>query len=107
QRLPLPELRASLLVIAAKLRERNDEAARLAGRPQTHVHLVQPPARPEEARHLDDPLAQFGEEVKVVRELELVEPARPGRRAGSTISFVDQDQIQVAVVVHLPTAELA
>ena len=50
QRLPLPELGPAALVVAAELRQRDHQAARLAGRPQPHVHLVEPAHRPQHAR---------------------------------------------------------
>src|SRR5262245_9993687 len=45
QRLAFPELAVALVVVADELVERDDQAARLARRPQPHVDLVEPALR--------------------------------------------------------------
>ena len=45
--------------------------------------------------------------MEIIRQFIAVEAGGAGRRAGSAITFIHQDQIQVAVVTHLPAAQLA
>src|SRR5437764_361023 len=57
-----------------------------------------------EPKHLP---GQFGEEMEVIGQLEGVPARRAGRRHRAAVAFVDDDQVQVAVVAHLLAAELA
>src|SRR5262249_15823557 len=90
-----------------KFRQRNYQAARLARRPQTHVHLVKAAHGAKQTQRLDEPLRHLGKEVEVVGQVEAVEAAAAGRRAGAPIALVNQDQVQGAMGTQVGSGKLA
>src|SRR5205823_5313381 len=95
------------LVVAAELRQRDDEAAGASRWPQPHVDRVEPAGRSLVAGGTNNPLGELGEEVEVVGQVEAIEAGGAGRRGGAAVALVDQDQVEIAVVVQFATAELA
>src|SRR5262249_19764118 len=104
QRKAFPELRPSSLVVVAEVSERNDQTSGFPGRSEPHIDLVKPAHGSHEARRLDDSLSQLREIMEVIRRFVLVEAACASRRPGASVPFVDQDQVEVTVVRHLPAA---
>ena len=113
ERLPFPELGRAFGEVAGEGIERNGERAALAGRAQAGVDFVQPAERAELVAHADQPLAELAEEVAVAR----ADASPLGVGCSATIAaaaargvaarFVQEDQVEIAVVVRLAAAELA
>src|SRR5262249_51049865 len=92
-------------VIALELGQWRDQAARLPRRPQAHVYLIKTAVGAQEAGSLDDALREVSEILEVLCGFEAVKAAGTWRRHGPAVALVDHDQVQVAVVAHLPAAE--
>ena len=90
--------------VAGELGQRRGQRAALAGGAQPGVHLVEPAVGAQAAGGLDDPLPQLAEEVLVGGALAAALAEVEGRLA---VGLVEEDDVQVAVVVHFPAAELA
>src|SRR6185437_11534750 len=103
ERLALPKLAVSLGEIAGELLKRRRQRAATARRPQPQINLIQLAVRPEVAHGLDDSLPQLAEKMLVVRR----RSAAGAFERGGTVGFVDEHQIEVALVIQLAAAELA
>ena len=69
--------------------------------------MVEPAHGSEHTGDFDDPLAKLRKVMKVVRQIEAVEPAGAGRGSGAAVPFVNQDQVEVALITKLATTQLA
>src|SRR5262249_18447901 len=65
QCLALPKLSLAFEIVALKLRQGDDEAARFSSGPEAHVYLVQAPERAQNRSGLDNALSKLCEEMKI------------------------------------------
>ena len=105
ERLPLPELSLPGHEVLLELPDRDGQRPALAGWPQTRIQLVEPPLRAQLRHDLDDPLRQLAEEV-LIRRCFAFGRVRP-RVSRDALRFIEEHDVQVAVVVGLPAPQLS
>ena len=105
QRLPLPKLPVALGEVAGELVERRGQRAALAGGPQPGVDLVQPAVAG--SSWLAVLMIRWPSSLKKCWLVVRARAAAAGVGHGLAVGLVEEDDVQVAVVVHLAAAELA